>query len=236
MNAMPPGQDAPKFIRSHGLKFPYNPDIITGRIRRLLHKDGYEKKEFEAIRALISPEDTVLELGAGIGFMSTAAAKLCGAKSVATFEANPSLVPYIRSVHDANGVKNVTVHNALLAPRKSNPVDFYVRKNLLASSMEPMQGDKDGGVVSVEKVEVQNINTVLKDLAPSVLICDIEGGEAALLPGAKLDCLRLAIVELHPQWIGQSGVQKVFDTMHSAGLTYFPKRSNGKVVTFRKGW
>lgn len=46
----------------------------------------------------------------------------------------------------------------------------------------------------------------------------------------------LAVIELHPRWIGQSGVQAVFDTMHRAGLTYFPKASEGKVVTFRRGW
>ena len=48
--------------------------------------------------------------------------------------------------------------------------------------------------------------------------------------------LRVAIIELHPQWIGQSGVQAVFDAMSKAGLTYFPKASESKVVTFRKDW
>jgi len=43
-----------------------------------------------------------------------------------------------------------------------------------------------------------------------------------------------AVVELHPQWIGQSGVQAVFDAMHKAGLTYFPRLSQSKVVTFKK--
>ena len=61
-------------------------------------------------------------------------------------------------------------------------------------------------------------------------------GSGALLPGADLSCLRAAVIELHPQWIGQDGVQKVFDAMHRAGLTYFPRASEGKVVTFLKGW
>ncbi len=223
-------------IRSRGLKFPLERDILGRKVVRLLRANDYETKEFEAVQALVGPQDTVMELGAGIGFMSTVAAVKCKARAVHAFEANPALLPYIRQVHALNGARNVTVRNALLAGRKGKPVDFYVRKNLLASSMEPLQGDRDGGVVSVAKVEVENINTVLQEIAPTVLICDIEGAEADLLPKADLSCLRVAVVELHPQWIGQSGVQAVFDTMHKAGLTYFPKRSNAKVVTFRKDW
>ena len=30
--------------------------------------------------------------------------------------------------------------------------------------------------------------------------------------------------------------QSILDAMHRAGLTYFPKASEAKVVTFRKGW
>ncbi len=225
------------FIRSRGLRFPDDPSVLTARLRRLLRSNGYERKEFEAVRALVGPDDTVLELGAGIGFMSTVAAKRCGARRVVSYEANPALIPYIRAVHQANGVSDRTeVRNALLAGRKGKPVDFHIRRNLLASSLDAMQGDSDGGVVATEKVEVHGIGSVLREVKPTVLICDIEGAEADLLPRADLSCLRLAIVELHPQWIGQAGVQAVFDAMQRGGLTYFPKRSNAKVVAFRKEW
>ncbi|HID08424.1 MAG TPA: FkbM family methyltransferase, partial [Armatimonadetes bacterium] len=39
-----------------------------------------------------------------------------------------------------------------------------------------------------------------------------------------------------PQWIGQKGVQAVFDVLQSAGLTFFPKTSNKKVVAFLRDW
>lgn len=226
----------PRLIRSRGLHFPDDPAVLTPKVRRLLRNKGYEIKEFEAVRALVKPDDAVMELGAGIGFMSTVASVKCGARAVHAFEANPALIPYIRQVHALNGAENVSVINALLAPRKRKPADFFIRRNILASSLDPKQGDDDGGVVAVEKVEVRNINTEIKRIRPTVLICDIEGAEAALLPAATFPDLRLAIIELHPQWIGQAGVQAVFDSMHRAGLSYFPWRSNRKVVTFRKGW
>ena len=223
-------------IISHGLRFPNDPAVISRKARRLLRAEAYESREFNAVTALLNKRDVVLELGAGIGFMSTVVSKLCRVAAVHAYEANPALIPYIHSVHALNGVKNATVVNALLAPDKGKPVNFYVRQDFLASSMQAEQGGDSGGVISVEKIAVHSINQVMKDLKPTVLVCDIEGAEADLLPATDLSSLRCAIIELHPQWIKKHGVQQVFDAMHGAGLTFYPRTSNKKVVTFRKDW
>lgn len=228
-----PGPRDP-YLHSRGMKIPKHPQITTGRIRGALKGDTYERKECDAVLRMVQEGDVVLELGGGIGYMSTLIATHKKVSAVHTFEGNPALIPYIHSVHAANEVSNVTVHNALLADGPGDPVPFYVRKNFLGSSLD---GSIDAdSIVSTEMIEQRDINAVLGDLKPTVLVCDIEGAEAQLLPAADLSCLRVAIVELHPQWIGQSGVQAVFDSMHRAGLTYFPKASEAKVVSFRKGW
>lgn len=221
-------------IHSRGMKFPKNPDILRPRIRQLLRKDHYERKEAEAIKRMVGDGDRVLEIGGGIGYMSTLVGSKKNVAEVQTFEANPRLIPYIRQVHALNGVTNATVTNALLADGDGAPVDFFIRQNFLASSMD-RDVDPDS-IIAVEQVPQRNIHEVLGTLQPDVLICDIEGAEAHLLPICDFSCLRVAVVELHPQWIGQSGVQAVFDSFHRAGMTYFPKASEGKVVTFRKGW
>ncbi len=221
------------FLKSRGLLIPKHPQFTTGQVRGALRENRYELKESNAAKRIIKEDDIVLELGGGIGYMSSLMAKVCGAKHVHTFEANPALIPYIHEVHAANGIENVTVHHALLAQRKTKPVKFYVRRNFLASSMDR---DAEGDIIEEAEVEVRGLNPTLKELKPTVLMCDIEGAEAHLLPHGDFSRLRAAVIETHPQWIGQHGVQAVFDTMHRAGLTYFPKASNGKVVTFLKGW
>jgi FkbM family methyltransferase len=222
------------FIRSRGMKIPKHPQFTTGQVRGALREGTYELRECEAVLRVVEEGDTVLELGAGLGYMSTLVTTKKPGTRVHAFEANPALIPYIHEVHEANGVADrVTVHNALLAAKTSKPVPFYVRDNFLASSMDK---DAAGGVIETHEIEVRGFGATLKALKPDVLICDIEGAEADLLPAADLSGLRAAVVELHPQWIGQAGVQAVFDAMHKAGLTYFPKTSNAKVVTFRKGW
>lgn len=228
-----PTQPRP-FLKSRGMKIPKHPDITTGRVRGALREGLYERKECDAVMKVVQQGDVVLELGAGIGYMSTLIATKKPVEHVHAFEANPGLIPYIRSVHEANDVTNVTVHNALLAPEDGAPADFFVRKNFLASSLDRESGPDS--IVSVEKVEVRSLPKTLATIRPTVLVCDIEGAEAGLLEAADWSGLRAAVIELHPQWIGQAGVQSVFDTMHKAGLTYFPKASEAKVVTFRKGW
>lgn len=222
------------FIRSRGLKIPKDPQITRGKMRRDLRTGGYEAKEARAVERLIRRGDRVLELGGGIGYMSTLVAARRPVDWVHTYEANPRLIPYMRRMHEMNGVTNVTIHNKLLGAEPGPPRPFYVRENFLASSLD-READEDG-IVATAMIEVEPLAEVLERLQPNVLICDIEGAEEWLLPAGDWSCLRLAIIETHPQWIGPKGIRAVFDAMHAGGLTFFPKASEGKVTTFRRDW
>ncbi len=220
------------FIRSRGMKFPKNPDVLKGRIRRQLRLNEYETKETEAAMRTVRPGDRVIELGGGIGYMSTLVATKRQVASVHVFEANPNLIPYIHQVHAANGVTNATVTNAILGSRKGK-VDFYVREPMLGSSMEVLEGEVDPPAT---KVDVLNAKKTFKDIGANVLICDIEGAEADLIPQLDLTGLRAAIIETHPQWIGPEGINRVMRAFMDAGLAYYHRASQGKVITFRTDW
>lgn len=228
-------EDAPALIRSRGLRIPNDPAVIDQKKRRLLRRGEYERREVEAVKALVRPEDVVLELGGGLGYMSTFMSHNRKVGAVHTYEANPALIPFIQRVHAENGVENVTIHNALLGSRKGK-AKFYVRENFLASSMEENPEGEKSPVVQVEEIEVENAKAAVKAIKPTFLVCDIEGAEADILPLPDFSGLRGAVIELHPQWIGAAGVRAVFDAMHKAGLTFFPRVSNKKVVAFLRDW
>lgn len=217
-------------FQGRDLLIPKHPQITAGRRRRDLRLGTYEMKEADAIKRMVKPDDVVLELGGGIGYISTLLSKVCGAREIHTFEANPALLDYMAEMHRVNGAHNVTIHHALLGPRKAKPKPFYVRKNFLASSM----ADTGGNVLQVVDVEVRGLGTTLRDIKPTFLVCDIEGAEAELLPAGNWSGLNGAVIELHPQWIGAKGVAAVFEAMQSAGLTYFPRSSSAKVVAFKR--
>lgn len=220
------------FIRSRGMKFPKHPEIMQGKIRRLLRANEYEAKESEAALRVVREGDVVVELGGGIGYMSTLVATKRAIKSVHVFEANPNLIPYIKSVHAANDVTNAHVHNAILGPRKST-VDFYIREPMLGSSLAILEGEIDPPAT---KVDVLDAKTTFAELGANVLICDIEGAEVDLIPQLDLTGLRAAIIETHPQWIGPEGINKVFRAFMDAGLAYYHRGSHGKVLAFRTDW
>ena len=233
-NAMLDGTAKPTsaFITSRGMKFPNHADIIKGRLRALLRKNVYEYKESVAALRVVREGDVVIELGAGIGYMSTLVASKRKVKSVHSFEANPHLIPYIQQVHAANGLTNAHVTNAILGSRKGT-VDFYVRDNVLGSSLAQLEGEVDPPST---KVDVLNGKTVFKEIGANVLICDIEGAEVDLIPTLDLTGLRAAVIALHPQWIGPDGVNKVFKAFMDAGLAYYHRASTNKVVCFRTEW
>lgn len=232
----PVAEPAPqKMIRSRGLVFPDDPAVITPKLRRLLRRRDYEAREAAAVRALVGKEDVALELGGGIGYMSTLMARSCKAKAVFSFEANPTLIPFIERVYAANKVTTAHVTNALLGP-KAGTATFYERANFLASSLSADAPGEKSEVIREHQVDILPIGEVMAEIRPTALVCDIEGAEADLLPLADLSSLRVAVIELHPQWVGQSGVQAVFDAFHAHGLTFYPRTSNKKVVTFLKGW
>ena len=231
MDGQPTSEPA-GFIRSRGMRFPKHPDIMQGKIRRLLRNNDYEAKETEAALRVVREGDVVVELGGGIGYMSTLVATKRAIKSVHVFEANPNLIPYIQSVHAANDVTNAHVTNAILGTRKGS-VDFYVREPMLGSSMQVLEGEVDPSSV---KVDVLNAKTTFKDIGANVLICDIEGAEVDLIPSLDLSGFRAAIIETHPQWIGPEGMNKVMRAFMDAGLAYYHRGSHGKVLAFRTDW
>jgi FkbM family methyltransferase len=222
------------FLMSRGLKIPKHPQLTTGRVRAALRQGTYERKECEAVLRVARPGDRVLELGGGIGYMSTLLSVKAAVAQVVSYEANPALIPYIRSLHAANGVTTVDLRNALLSAAPGDPVPFYIRRNFLASSMDPEV--EKSAITEEVAIPRHALAPVLEDLRPDLLVCDIEGAEADLLPAGDWSGLRAAVIELHPQWIGQAGVAAVFAAMARAGLTYFPKASEAKVVTFLRDW
>ncbi|PRY95308.1 FkbM family methyltransferase [Hasllibacter halocynthiae] len=227
--------DPAPYVECRGVRFPREDGLPDGETLRALRRGTYERKEADAAHRLLRRPDRVLEIGAGIGFMSTFAAKVCRVEAAHCYEANPALIPYIRRVHEANGVEGrATAHNALLAPdgEAAGGARFYIREAFVASSMDP----GPPGIVREETVPLKGMSEAFAEAEPTALICDIEGAEADLVPRMPLEGLRLAILELHPQWIGKDGVAAVFDAMHRAGLVFFPKASNGKVAAFKRRW
>lgn len=230
-----PSDDQPKRKRMHwcrDMRFPGDIIPLPAQVRRSLRRGHYEHGEAEAALKLIRKGDVVLELGGGIGFMSTLISTKTRAQVVHSFEANPGLIDYIREVHRLNRAKKAHLHHAVLGDR-DGMATFYCREDILSSSLDPTDGGTD---TTPKQVPMRDANAVFAEIKPTVLVCDIEGAEVDLLPKLNLSGLRALLIELHPQWIGSKGIKDIFQLLHEQGLVFFPKFSSGKVAVFRSNW
>ena len=219
--------DPTGYIKSRGLKFPKDGTYLTGKVRGLLRTGGYERELVAAALKATHEGDRVLDLGCGLGFVSGMLAKRRNVEAIHGYDGNATLLTYAEAMLATNGIKTVTLTPGVLGKRKSS-VPFHIRAPYAASSLLAVDGEEAEEV----KVEMHNVKTVLSAVKPTVIICDIEGGEADLLDGITLKDVRQVVVKLHPNHIGHAGVGSVFDALGKAGLVYDPRISAGRIVGF----
>ncbi|MEO0379348.1 MAG: FkbM family methyltransferase [Pseudomonadota bacterium] len=213
-------------IETFGVKIPFCPDIITPKIERPMRNNRYEGGEVKSMRDILQPGDRVLEIGSGVGLVATVASKCPEVESVTTVEANPGLIPLIEETFRINEASNVTLKNAVVSNTNAKSVDFYLRADFWASSMEPESR------AYVEKAKVSNINIkkLVSDVDPTIISCDIEGAELGLFDKVNLDNVRVAVLELHPKVYGHEGVRNIVDVMSSKGFRLSPDNQPGGSV------
>ncbi|MEL6915460.1 MAG: FkbM family methyltransferase [Pseudomonadota bacterium] len=201
-------------ITTSGVSVPFVPEIITPALEKPMRNSRYEGGEVLALREGLRPGDRVLELGAGVGLLSTIAATTEGVDSVVAVEANPEMIPLIEETHRLNGADNVTLLNGVVTPSDGDKVSFYLRRDFWASSMEP---DSRPYVRAVD-IRTFGIEKLIADHDPTVIVCDIEGGELGLFDGVDLSNVRLMVMEFHPKVYGQRQVEALYDLFARKGL------------------
>lgn len=211
-------------------------DYLSEKLVSAFEAGSYERWEGEFVRKILKGGERVLELGGGIGFVSTLACKAATPQIYHVIEANPALIPVIADVHRRNGVADtpgLKVDNCILtntpADLAKGSVTFAVAYNFTASSAM-----KTGiGRPEIE-VPARSFNDEVAKHRYDTLICDIEGSELALFRTADLTHFQTLMIEVHKSIIGLQGVQKVFARIGRAGFGYDEDLSHGSVVTFRR--
>lgn len=210
--------------RVHGVQMPVDKRIMSVTVTTAIFGKTYEKAEALAIAHYIKSNDRVLELGGGIGLISTIAAKKAFQGTVVTVEANPKLIPFIKKVHRLNNVKVETVNAVVTAEKTPDKFKFYVRRYFWGSSLSPEPNDYSE-VISVESVTIDELVALHK---PTILIVDIEGGEIGLMSGNWMKEIRVITMEVHPNLTGHNSVQKMMDFLKSKK---FQVSLNGNMLT-----
>ena len=184
---------------------------ISNNVKEAMFDGGYETAELRTIAANLAPEDRILEIGTGIGLISTFCAKRVGSERVFTFEANPDLAPLIQAVYARNGVAP-KLEFCVLGKGEGEAV-FYIHDDFWSSSLyQRSQGAKK---VCIPR---RDLNELLTQLRPTFLIMDIEGGESEIFEMINLEGINKIAVELHTAVIGQARVDDILNRLATEGF------------------
>jgi FkbM family methyltransferase len=175
---------------------------MSRRVERALSKGGYEREELRLIGTVLSPADVVLEVGAGLGLVSSYCAKRIGSNRVFAYEADPELESCIRETYRLNGVEPTLEMCAVGA--QAGRVTLYRDKHFVSSSVVRRR-------VGSRPVEVPGraLNYVVEKVRPTLLVIDAEGAERDLFQDAKLPTVNKIVLELHERVIGPDATERV---------------------------
>jgi FkbM family methyltransferase len=159
-----------------------------------------------------------------MGYLSTLCALRVGAAAVTAFEANPAQIAKIRRTYAMNGVEPTLVHGLLAEGAGTS--EFFLEERFVSSST--VRRSAGGRAVEVPR---HDVHEVIERLRPTLLVMDIEGGEAELVPLIRWEevAIRKIVIELHPAVLGSQGTRAVIERLHAAGF-----REDRRVGSTRK--
>jgi FkbM family methyltransferase len=223
-----PGGGRAEIVMIAGVGIEIDPTVMSERMIEVIRSGRYERQEVRQLVRALEPGDRIVELGAGIGLLSSLASQQGKAAHIAAYEANPRLIPTIARTHALNRV-TAEVHNAVIVPSPEvTSLPFYVRKSFWASSLSP----RPHGFVEEVTVRAVPFAQMLEHHRPTFLVVDIEGGEADLFKQVPLTGIRKVLIELHQKVIGRAGMKRVFDFFSAQDFHYDQTGSEGSVVLF----
>lgn len=211
----------------HGVRVPICPEEVSAEIWQALKTGSYEANEARRMSRAIRPGDRVLELGAGLGVITSIIASVEGVR-VWSFEADPQTTQLAQRVVELNCDGNVVLSNGILAAGPAKTVSFFQRADFWMSSEFAEQGPYQ----RVIDIASRDIDAFIAQHCINALVMDIEGAELELLQDASLPGIERIFLELHDHLYGLAGVHAIGAAMARKGLIYDPRGSSGPCVLY----
>lgn len=190
----------------------------------------YEPNETSYFISRLHSGDTVLDIGANIGWFTLVAAKHAGKNGlIHSFEPRPDTARMLRrTISDNELARQVTVWEYALSDCWGK-VDLVWRKEAGNPGHSFVAGNSTEAVESYEstKVTAAPLDDLLPEIAPDLIKIDIEGAEPIAIQGAKNAILRkrpAILSELFPEQLGKvcgMSAAQYIDQMERLGYSCF---------------
>jgi FkbM family methyltransferase len=150
--------------------------LSPGKVARVL-LGSYEPEQTALFRKWLRPGDTLLDVGAHVGYYTLLSARLVGEKGeVWSFEPNPGNCAWLRRHVSLNGLRNVHVEEVAVSDAGGTARFAFGS----GSGTGRLAAD---GTVEVRAVTLDEF-CAEHGIRPNALKIDVEGGELRVLAGA----------------------------------------------------
>lgn len=168
----------------NGLRIRVRTDDHVGRV--LYAMGDYQPRVSWVARRLLDPGDTVLDIGANIGWFVCTAAPLVGAEGrVVAFEPQPTLAAMLRETCSLNGLSQVSVQQFALSDHDGHAHFQVLTGNTGAGRIGETTPGSEWRQVEVETRETAKALERLELGRVRLLKIDVEGHEATILKACE---------------------------------------------------
>lgn len=218
----------PQTVTIDGIALHFTPERVSGAIIEQIYTEHYEQAEKQLVRALVAPEDAVLELGAGLGFISSVIGR-CRPRLQVSVEADPRMIALLRQNLASNGVTGAEILSGIVGPQDGE-ADFFFGDHFIGSSVH-----RSGEHRERQTVRRHAIGPLFERCDFNCLIIDVEGAEDELIDQLPLGRVNKLCMEFHPHIIGPGKVTAIIEKLIKQGFQLDLQQQSGQVLVFRRG-
>ena len=171
--------------------------LNSDHVSRILYFMGdFQPRLSWVISKLLDAGDSVIDIGANIGWFTVTAANCIGPNGIVhAFEPQPQLALFLRTTIVENGFRNVFVHEVALSERNEKMTLRVLDGNTGAATLGRAEEDSSHGSWNAIEISARNAEDALEALKLDrirMIKIDVEGHEATVLRAAR------RFLELHP--------------------------------------
>lgn len=177
--AKPRGLDYP----GDGIRFYVDP--VDHRIAPLeiINFDSYENSDFSMIAKLIKPGETILDIGANIGFYSLSLAKKFPTSVFHAFEPMPKTFGQLKRNLEMNDLDNVHIYNCGCSDQKRELTFFFYPEGSGNASSAKLTDCESIEEITAPVITVDEF-VAERNIKVNFMKCDVEGAELLVFKGA----------------------------------------------------
>ena len=185
----------------HGIALETHAGVLDAQTRRELRRGLYQQAKAVQLASKVEPNDSFLDIGAGMGFTTLLTASMVGESNVVAVEADPRAAALARANFALNNRSIELLDAALAAPAaavEGDTVAFYPNAVFGASACSPRAGGTEA--IRVPRVDLA---TLLAEREVTAVNLEAAGHECDIVTGVDdFRAVRVLLITIHEQASG----------------------------------